>query len=57
MLWSKDLDVFVPVAHRRQAQERKGVVRGEVGQAQQHEIVMPSACVRVMASEWSASAT
>jgi hypothetical protein len=32
----KDLDVFVPVTHRQQAQEREGVGHGEVGQAQQH---------------------
>ncbi|WP_406483607.1 hypothetical protein [Streptomyces sp. NBC_01615] len=33
----KDLDAFVPIAHRQQAQERDGVGRGEVGQAQQHD--------------------
>ncbi|MGI5518637.1 hypothetical protein [Streptomyces sp. CA-106131] len=33
----QDLDVFVSVTHRQQAQERKGVGRGEVGQAQQHD--------------------
>ncbi|MER6128756.1 hypothetical protein ABT173_40605 [Streptomyces sp. NPDC001795] len=33
----KDLDVFVPVAHRQQAQERQGVGRGEAGQAQKHD--------------------
>ncbi|MFD4761843.1 hypothetical protein ACFWOJ_24125 [Streptomyces sp. NPDC058439] len=32
-----DLDVFVPIAHRQQAQEREGVGHGEVGQAQQHD--------------------
>jgi hypothetical protein len=30
----KDLDVLVSVVHRQQAQEREGVGRGEVGQAQ-----------------------
>ncbi|MCQ4045637.1 hypothetical protein ACFOSC_00185 [Streptantibioticus rubrisoli] len=29
----EDLDVFVPVTHRQQAQEREGVRSGEVGQA------------------------
>jgi hypothetical protein len=33
----QDLDVFVPVAHRQQAQEREGVGRSERGQAQQHD--------------------
>jgi hypothetical protein len=30
----QDLDVFVTIAHRQQAQEREGVGRGKVGQAQ-----------------------
>ena len=33
----QDLEVFVPVAHRQQAQECEGVGRSEVGQAQQHD--------------------
>ncbi|MFD0031469.1 hypothetical protein ACWGDS_43115 [Streptomyces sp. NPDC055059] len=33
----EDLDVFVSVTHRQQAQEREGVGSGEVGEAQQHE--------------------
>ena len=33
----KDLDVFLTIAHRQQAQERQRVGRGEVGQAQQHD--------------------
>ncbi|MFD8381424.1 hypothetical protein ACFV2X_23295 [Streptomyces sp. NPDC059679] len=33
----EDLDVLVSVAHRQEAQERQGVGRGEVGQAQQHD--------------------
>ncbi|MGW1093680.1 hypothetical protein ACWD4L_47930 [Streptomyces sp. NPDC002596] len=53
----KVLDVFVPVAHRQQAQEREGFGRGEVGQAQQHEIMMSFASVHVKTSEWSASVT
>jgi hypothetical protein len=32
----KDLDVFLPIVHGQQAQEREGVGHGEVGQAQQH---------------------
>jgi hypothetical protein len=32
----QDLDVLVMVAHRQQAQEREGIRRSEVGQAQQH---------------------
>lgn len=33
----KDLDVFVPFAHRQQSKEREGVGHGEVGQAQQRD--------------------
>jgi hypothetical protein len=33
----EDLDIFVPLAHRQQPQEREGVGHGEVGQAQQHD--------------------
>ena len=33
----KDLDVFVPVAHRQQAKESESVGCGEGGQAQQHD--------------------
>ncbi|MGW3045578.1 hypothetical protein ACWC9T_37425 [Kitasatospora sp. NPDC001159] len=33
----KDLDVFLTIAHRQQAQERQRVDCGEVGQAQQHD--------------------
>ncbi|MDW6063963.1 hypothetical protein SAZ11_45930 [Streptomyces sp. FXJ1.4098] len=33
----EDLDVLVSVAHRQEAQERQGVGRGEVSQAQQHD--------------------
>ncbi|MGW9030008.1 hypothetical protein ACWGQ5_39095 [Streptomyces sp. NPDC055722] len=33
----QDVDVFVSVTHRQQAQERKGVGRGEIGQAQQYD--------------------
>lgn len=32
----EDLDVFVSVPQLQQAQERKGVGRGKVGQTQQH---------------------
>jgi hypothetical protein len=39
----EDLDVFVAVAHREQAQEREGVGRGEAGQpgAAARQIMMP----------------
>ncbi|MFB6782660.1 hypothetical protein ACFCX0_36145 [Streptomyces sp. NPDC056352] len=33
----EDLDVFAPIAHRQQAQEREGVGHGEACQAQQHD--------------------
>lgn len=33
----EDLDVLVSVAHGQEAQERQGVGRGEVGEAQQHD--------------------
>jgi hypothetical protein len=33
----EDLYVFVPLAHRKQPQEREGVGYGEVRQAQQHD--------------------
>ncbi|MFD8008662.1 hypothetical protein [Streptomyces mirabilis] len=33
----KDLDIFIAIAHRQQAQERQGIGRSEVGQAQQHD--------------------
>jgi hypothetical protein len=33
----QDLDVLLAVAHRQEAQERQGVGRSEVGEAQQHE--------------------
>ncbi|MGW7007352.1 hypothetical protein ACWGCW_32255 [Streptomyces sp. NPDC054933] len=32
-----DLNLFLPIAHRQQAQEREGVRDREVGQAQQHD--------------------
>jgi hypothetical protein len=33
----QDLDVFVPVVHRQQAQDGDGVGHGEVGEAQQRD--------------------
>ncbi|MGW4045170.1 hypothetical protein [Streptomyces sp. NPDC004721] len=51
----EDLVVFVAVAHRQQAQERQGVGRSEVGQAQQRESMVPSAAVHVKTSELSSS--
>ncbi|MFE7246042.1 hypothetical protein [Streptomyces sp. NPDC057580] len=33
----EDLDVFVPLTHRQQPQERERMGDGEVGQAQQHD--------------------
>ncbi|MFC5668718.1 hypothetical protein [Streptomyces incanus] len=36
-LQGEDLDVLVPVAHRRQTEQGEGVGGGEAGQAQQHK--------------------
>jgi hypothetical protein len=33
----KNLDVFVPIAHRQQPQHGEGVRDGEIGQAEEHE--------------------
>jgi hypothetical protein len=33
----EDLDFLLPAAHRQQPQQREGVGRGEVSQAQQHD--------------------
>ncbi|GAA3803772.1 hypothetical protein GCM10022206_48490 [Streptomyces chiangmaiensis] len=37
-----NLDVFVMIAHRQQAQDRTGLRRSEVGQTQPRQLTMPS---------------